>query len=313
VTETHADTLKPALERILGKIAGYERRPHVYRTSFSLDALDVRLADGTELELLVKGVGRGGLDASIRNAKPAFLYDPLREVEVYEHVLTACALGTARFYGMLVEPGAGRGAFVLERVSGSELWQIGETEIWREAARWLARLHERLAPVRAPRLLRYDEKLYRRFLARAVEFTLDPSLQSLVTRYDEIVRRLEALPTTFIHGEFYPSNVLVERVGRTTRICPVDWEMAALGPGVLDLAALSAGDWSEDEAEGFVAAYREALTQPPAEADLREALEAARVQLAVQWLGWSPGWIPPPEHAQPWLEVALRSAERLGL
>ena len=42
-------------------------------------------------------------------------------------------------------------------------------------------------------------------------------------------------------------------------------------------------------------------------------LEFCRLHQAVQWLGWSPSWTPPPEHAQNWLKEALRCAERLEL
>jgi hypothetical protein len=41
------------------------------------------------------------------------------------------------------------------------------------------------------------------------------------------------------------------------------------------------------------------------------ALEDARLLVAVQWLGWSDGWRPPPEHAHDWLADALDAAERL--
>ena len=34
---------------------------------------------------------------------------------------------------------------------------------------------------------------------------------------------------TFIHGEFYASNVLVNITGGKLRVCPVDWELAGWG------------------------------------------------------------------------------------
>jgi hypothetical protein len=44
-----------------------------------------------------------------------------------------------------------------------------------------------------------------------------------------------------------------------------------------------------------------------------QALDAAQLHLSLQWLGWSPDWTPPPEHARDWLADALATAERLGL
>ena len=43
------------------------------------------------------------------------------------------------------------------------------------------------------------------------------------------------------------------------------------------------------------------------------SLDYCRLHLAVQWLGWSPSWTPPPEHAQDWLNEALDLAEKLEL
>ena len=37
--------------------------------------------------------------------------------------------------------------------------------------------------------------------------------------------------------------------------CPIDWETASVGPGVLDLAALTAGEWREQERREMTAAY----------------------------------------------------------
>jgi hypothetical protein len=39
----------------------------------------------------------------------------------------------------------------------------------------------------------------------------------------------------------------------------------------------------------------------------------ARLHLAVQWLGWSPDWTPPAEHAHDWYAEAVATAETLAL
>jgi thiamine kinase-like enzyme len=86
-------------------------------------------------------------------------------------------------------------------------------------------------------------------------------------------------------------------------VAPVDWEMAGIGPGVLDVAALLSG-WGDEQRSAIVAGYGVV----PA-----EALAAARLHIAMQWLGWSPGWTPPPEHARDWLAEALGAARELGI
>ena len=141
----------------------------------------------------------------------------------------------------------------------------------------------------------------------------------LTARYDAVTEQLAALAPTFIHGEFYPSNVLVQQGGKTPRVCPIDWEIAAVGPGLLDLAALSVGKWTDAERARLAVAYR-AAAAPVAETashlsddEFERALDLARLHLAVQWLGWEPRWEPPVEHRHDWLGEALTLAERLGV
>jgi thiamine kinase-like enzyme len=122
---------------------------------------------------------------------------------------------------------------------------------------------------------------------------------------------------TFIHGEFYASNVLLQQGNGARRVCPIDWESAAVGPGLIDLAALSAGDWSDDERRALALAYHTELGRfglpAPAVDEFLAALDCCRLYLALQWLGWARAWSPPEEHRHDWLAEALRLAERLDL
>ena len=56
---------------------------------------------------------------------------------------------------------------------------------------------------------------------------------------------------TFIHGEYYPHNILV----KNNIIYPIDWESAAIGPGEIDLASLIE-DWKEPAAQNAIEAYK---------------------------------------------------------
>ena len=170
--------------------------------------------------------------------------------------------------------------------------------------RWLARFHEQLAGGRAPdSLLRLDREHLLRWRDRA------RSISSLeIGGYDEAVERLARLPTTIVHGELYPSNVLLDG----NRVCPVDWEMASVGPGVLDVAAITTG-WDEEAQQGLVDTYLRALARPPSAEEFERDLDCARLHLAVRWLGWADGWAPPPEHAHDWRDELARAEVRLGL
>jgi thiamine kinase-like enzyme len=140
-----------------------------------------------------------------------------------------------------------------------------------------------------------------------------------------------------VHGEFYPSNVIVElepgpvarpgraasdvrtpdrRGGRDYRagaIRVVDWESIGIGPAALDLAALTAGDWSAAARARMVRAYRSSAPRPVAgRADFDLVVEAARLVNALQWLGWSDGWTAPPQHARDWRGEASSAARRVA-
>jgi thiamine kinase-like enzyme len=120
------------------------------------------------------------------------------------------------------------------------------------------------------------------------------------------------LPAGFLHGEFYASNVIVSGSDGDFGICAVDWEMAAVGPTFLDLAALASG-WEERDVVALTEAYNSALTDSLPEDEFERAFDCARLHLAVQWLGWAREWTPPDEHAQSWLGEAVRMSSKLGL
>jgi hypothetical protein len=314
------------------RLTELERRRSAYSTSFSIEELLVRLDDGTSLQLLFKDLSRGAMLESARRVKPTFLYDPLREIDTYRSILGPNQLSTAACYGAIVDPRAERYGLLLEQVPGVELYQVGDLATWRRVAGWLAIMHARFAEetgrlARVAPLLRYDADFYRLWADRAwaslgraglrLSRDVRRGMEQLFKDYDQVVEHLVALPVTFVHGEFYASNVLVHEEGEGLRVCPVDWEMAAVGPGLMDLAALTAGGWTAPEREALALAYHAALVPcenwPPAPDAFLVALDYCRLHVAVQWLGWSPEWLPPPEHAQDWLGEALGLAKKLGL
>jgi aminoglycoside phosphotransferase (APT) family kinase protein len=293
------------------------RRPSPYQSSFPIEELEVDQKGGEGIDLAFKRLDWRELDDRARLAKPSFLHDPEREARVYERLLPAAPPGPPRFHASLLEPD--RHWLFVEWVAGRELYQVGERELWEESARWLAGFHRRFAtdPARFAdrcRLLRRDAGFYRGWMSRAREFSREPDGPSpavvgwLSERHEPVVEALLALPQTIVHGEFYASNVLVDDRVRPVRVAPVDWESTGTGPGLLDLAAL---------VSGWPAADRAALTAAYAGSDatgLPESLEFARLQVAIQWLGWAPpGWRPPPSQRHDWAAEAVAIAEGLGL
>ncbi len=322
----------PSRDGGTGGVRIVDRRTHPYQTSCSLEELQVDLPDGTGREILFKDGAPDALVQKARGVKPPFLLDPSREGKVYRTLLAPEGMGPA-LYGVVDTPEAGRHWLFLERSRGVELYQIGNLDTWAEVARWLGRFHRRFERHREARalaergiLVRHDAMLLRRWLTRARGFgsrTEKPGSPSgsLGTRleraHQRVLRCLLSEPPTLVHGEFYPSNVLVDASSDPVRVIPVDWETAGWGPGLLDLAALVAGDWTETERDRLALAYFQGLMEPRlapvrSPAAFIEALTCARLQLAIQWMGWSPTWSPPPEHVQDWTREADILLERLG-
>jgi aminoglycoside phosphotransferase len=281
--------LLPALEAAVGPVRSLERTASPHASTATLETVRAALADGSALDLVLKSAGR----------------DTPREVAFYREVLAGAGLGTPR---LLAGSERGRGWLLLEALAGGPLWQSADLGSWCQAARWLGGAHRRLVD-RAARLppaagCRYEDQL-----ERAVR--RDPRAADLRATCATAAAALRAAPRTVVHGEAFPSNVVL---GPTGELALIDWETAGHGPGVLDLAALSAG-WPPAEAARIASAYAgdaAAVAQGAATgaegaatgaegaaaaaegatavaegavADALSLLPAARLAVAVRWLG----------------------------
>jgi hypothetical protein len=332
------DDLRACVQEVLSDFYGrqctikeLQRVPFAYSTSYALEQLSVVLTTGEKAELIFKDSSREALLADAHAAKPMFLHDPRREIETYRQILMPNALSTPICFGASIDAKNNRYWLFIEFVPGWTLFEVEEV-LWIEAARWLAALHstfgqgdqlDRLAP--AAHLLVYDRSFFELWPARALELVTPSSaphsqrqaLSAIVDRYRVVVERLLSLPYSFIHGEFFASNVIIHTTADGHRVCPIDWEMAAVGPGLIDLAALTAGNWTETQRNRMALAYWLYVSgddeSPSSRARFFEDLDYCRLHGAMQWLGWSDAWSPPPEHAYDWLQEAVNLGESLGL
>lgn len=322
--------LRSVLEKIVDQeatgrsIQQIRKTESAYASSARLTEIQLDLSDGSTLQLIHKESGAGArLDSAPRDL-PRFLHDPEREILVYQRLLAAENLDTALLHASVVQPRQGRYWMFFERLPGTHLRWAVDPAAWDRSAAWLARAHTVLHPQAADSaawLPVHDANYYRRWLRRARAIT-EPRDQArrirlawLARHYGGPVDLLSSLPRTVIHGEFYPSNILVDESRSAGRIGVVDWEMAAVGPAIIDLAALTGGQLPVARREAILAAYR--ATAPPdsvvtSDATSAEALACARLHFAIQWLGWAPDWAPPAEQRHDWLAEAVELGETMG-
>jgi hypothetical protein len=258
--------------------------------------------------LLRKDLRAEALIGDARDTKLPLLHDPRREPAVYRQLLGPAGIGPRCL-------ASGDDWLLLERVDAAVLWQVGETSTWKAVAAYVAAMHRRLATL--PRddlpLVRYDGALAATWRERAATAGVPVAV---LAAHERAAERLDRLPVTLIHGELYPSNVLVRPAGADdvdvtsgVRVWPIDWEVAGCGPAVLDVAALTAGWPDGPHRAAMERAYFEAAGRPKGEAvPWRTDLRAARLLVCVQWLGWAESWTPPAAHRHDWLAEACRLA-----
>jgi hypothetical protein len=327
--------MSPAVEAALTRIAErngrpppavVNRRPFSYGTSFPLEAVEIRHQDGTRESLIAKRIDWSRLGQQARLAKPSWLFDPVREPLVYERVLPDGEPGPPRLYGWIPLAEGGSLLFV-ERIEGPVLWQSGDAGVWEEVARWLARNQVRV-DVRTDGdvpLVDCDEAHLMEWLGRGRESLANSgsrrrrrALERLFDAYQNAITLLLGLPRAFLHNEFFASNVLLSANADRPRIAAIDWELAGVGPALVDVAALSVGRWSGGTSPRLDEAYREAL---PAghrlaldDARFASGMHACRLLLSVRALVPElRGWSAPREHRHDWLREGLEAADSLQL
>jgi hypothetical protein len=331
--------LRTTLDQLLTRgarrrfITALETRPLPHASSFAIEELNVQFNDGSTVGLVCKDTGHAAMLPEAQRVRPGFLHNPLREIATYESILAPRRIDAPRFYGSLIDQRRDRYWLFLERVSGPPLAEVGDFDVWRQVSGWLARMHSGVrwkavlarAGAAVP-LVQYDRALFRLWMQRGRQYLLHRTAEPrsrrtrfrwLASRYEAVVEELAALPAGFVHGEFFASNVLVETAARDLRVRPLDWELAGIGPVLIDLAALTAGTWTDDQRTELALTYHAELNPHsevwlPRDAFLR-ALDCCRLQLAVQQIGWAKQRTPPVTHRQDWLGEALHAAERIGL
>ncbi|HEX7090108.1 MAG TPA: phosphotransferase [Longimicrobiales bacterium] len=288
-TTSLAEGLAAVFGVAVGEVVVLDRQPNERASTFLSEFVSCRLPDGRRLELFCK-YGEDGIDGRYGHRG-----DAAYEAGVYRCLRRAGWSGVPVFHGAFADPAGGRTWLVLERLrAGRVQEQEDPARAMRAAAAWIGRLHAASPVPRAAaggvRLIRHTRAYYEGWIRRTIAFAapLDTRhrwLPELGRRAGTLIAPLLEAPRVFIHGEFYPHNLLF----RGDAVFAVDWQSAALGAGVLDLAALTER-WPADVVAACEREYCRARWPDGAPASFAPALEAARLHWLFRWLGDRPEW-----------------------
>jgi Phosphotransferase enzyme family len=265
------------------------RRTNAYASTFPSETIECECDDGSIRRYHAKfQAGRAHADHGHRR-------DLAYEGAVYEELVCPVGLSMPQWIGAHDDEAGDVWLFIehLERAVELDEMPRPEAAIV-EAARWIARFHawhdRRGDATASVALTRYDASYYSGWIGRTLQFagpwrTRLSWLDDVARRSERLLRELNDVPPTVIHGEFTPSNVLVI----DGLAYPIDWESAAIAPGEIDVVCLT-DKWPDDLSHACVAAYAATRWPEGPPADLDRRFDLARVYWDLRWLGDRPEW-----------------------
>ncbi len=301
--------LDAAVRRAAGpgaEVRDVHRAPSPYAGVFPAEVVSVELASGERISIFVKHLGeeqRSHPDKRVRE----------REVRVYGELLGDRGLPVPRFLGSERNDATGCRELFLEYVDGWNLKYQGLRH-WYAAARRLAQLHLAFARqgdrlLERDFLLRLDRDYLLAWAGRAVaavsslSVELANRLQRTVDDLGAAVDLLAEQPPTLVHNDLAPKNVIADTSASPNRTCIVDWEMAGVGCGLMDLAHLTHG-LPPRAAERMLDLYGEELTGTglmPSHEEGTRLLASCRLHGALYRLAHAEAWRLPPERVEEWI------------
>ena len=280
--------------RAAGDVVAVERKRSKYSSFYASDVITVRLTTGDEVRVFLKDFG------SYHHPKDSMQERREREVAVYRDVLAGAGLDTAEYYGSVSDPAEGRFWLLLEYVEGVPVRHLG-FERWVAPANWLGRMYGYFHPRRGlwqdcPVLARHDASFFESTADQALRSVTDYAadlaqrLAPIVGRYDKAVAVMTAQPQTLVHGTFRPAQIITDDSRQPPRICPVDFEKAAVGASLYDLTFLVDG-FDPPRLRRLFDAYREGAAQGglrvPDDAEMTCVVDCFRLHRVMNWLAVS--------------------------
>jgi hypothetical protein len=275
-------------------VTGIERRRSAYIGSYNSYLVTVHLSTGERFRLFLK-------DYSIsQKSKDEPDHRRARELKIYRDLLSQAELGPPEYYASVWDNAAGRFWIFLEFIDGVIIKEQ-DVEYGSLAAEWLGQMQGFF--VQHPEILNAGDFLIRQdgdfFRSKAllalgnVGQLSTPSaskLARIVSRYEQVIEILETQPTTLVHGGYIPWHILLDFKRTPTRVCAVDWEMAARGPTLYDLAYFTDGMELESR-DRLLDTYRRTADQHrvpvSSKAQMTHTLDCLRLHRIFDWLSRS--------------------------
>jgi len=277
------------------------RRENWYQSSFPTELVTVRCRDGDRVLFCKHGDGYVAQVAGLQRG-------PRYEARVYAAIEEALTGLTPHCYGSF-EGSHGTTLVLAFQPRALRVTKAG-VEGLAQAAERLGEFHRRSLAVvgNGGTLNRYDREHFERWSKRFDRIpsgtSFSSSLRPIAMRRASLVEVLARAEPTIVHGELFPSNVLVSE----SDVLLVDWETAGIGPGELDLSALTIGHWRPDQRRRCESAYargRWGTDVPREHAAVLGAATAYVCTLVADW-AQSRG-----RAAEPWLDDELERSAAL--
>lgn len=316
--------MRRAVETLLSKkrgrpvrVAALRWEPSPFATLFPAAVISLTLDDGTSMSLFVKYLGPEEEDHPEKDERD-------REILIYEKLFAGHAeLPVPSYFGSRSNRATRRHEVFLENVDGWNLKYQG-LEHWFTAARRLADLQRHFADRReeleaSEFLLRFDGDYFHEWADRALSTVaagfadLAGDLRPIINGYADVSDLLAAQPVTLVHNDPSPKNVVADTTEGPARIVFVDWEMAGIGCGLLDLVHLKFGLDPESDAR-MLTEYLDELAGSdlvPEQQDFDCVVAACELHKTLYRLAWSGTWNLPLERVALWVDEARTFLERV--
>ena len=275
-------------------VVGIRRSPLPTIGSYECERVTVDLQGGNEVALFLKNYSHSRLSKDQPERRR------IRELRVYRDLLHNTGLGTPEYYAAMCDDAEGKYWLLLEFVEADVVEQIDACN-GVPAAAWLARMQRHFLDradvlARCDFLIEHDAEYFQMKAADAsrnvgtrAEVHL-AALEHALECYAKNIGRMTEQPLCLVHGAYIPWHILIDRHCEPIRVCTVDWELAARGSTLYDLAILI-DDAPAAIREQLCLAYVDAANcegvPAPDLASMRGVIDCFRLHRVVDWLSRS--------------------------